>query len=167
MNSDEECKSLNELYEETENIKKSHEEQQTKQNLLNESQKGDLQKSIDLMKSQFDSEKQAFLNDIKKRNEEIANALNLNMQLKEALQNYETELTNMKKDMEELENENEELMEKMEDYNMIKNELNSLKENGGNFQFKQSNRTKMKIQLETLEMENKLLKERISKYEKI
>ena len=69
--------------------------------------------------------------------------------------------------MEELENENEALMEKMEDYNMIKNELNSLKENGGNFQFKQSNRTKMKIQIETLEMENKLLKERISKYEKI
>ena len=73
----------------------------------------------------------------------------------------------MKKDLEELENENEELMEKMEDYNMIKSELNNLKENGGNFQFKQSNRTKMKIQLETLEMENKLLKERISKYEKI
>ena len=67
------------------------------------------------MKNQFDSEKQAFLNDIKKRNEEIANALNLNMQLKEALQNYESELTNMKKDMEELENENEALMEKMED----------------------------------------------------
>ena len=49
---------------------------------------------------------------------------------------------------------------------MIKNELNNLKENGGNFQFKQSNSTKLKIQLETLEMENKLLKERISKYEK-
>jgi hypothetical protein len=55
----------------------------------------------------------------------------------------------------------------MIDYDMIKNELNSLKENGGNFQFKQSNRTKLKIQLETLEMENKLLKERISKYEKV
>ena len=80
-------KEKKELYDEIENIKKSNEEQQKKQNLLNESQKGDLQKSIDLMKNQFDSEKQAFLNDIKKRNEEIANALNLNMQLKEALQN--------------------------------------------------------------------------------
>ena len=29
---------------------------------------------------------------------------------------------------------------------MIKNKLNGLKENGGNFQFKQSNRTKMKMQ---------------------
>ena len=66
-----------------------------------------------------------------------------------------------------MENENEELYEKMEDYNMIKNKLNSLKENGGNFQFKQNNRTKMKIQKETLEMENKLQKEIISKYEKI
>ena len=73
----------------------------------------------------------------------------------------------MKQNLEDLENENEELMEKMEDYDMIKNELNNLRENGGNFQFKQSNRTKLKIQLETLEMENKLLKERISKYEKV
>ncbi len=136
-------------------------------NRLNEAKKDDLQKSMDLLKSQHDSEKQGFLNDIKKKEEEIAKALNLNMQLKQALENYEGELTNMKKNLEEIENENEELMERMEDYNMIKNELNSLKENGGNFQFKQSNRTKMKIQLETLEMENKLLKEKISKYEKI
>ena len=135
--------------------------------MLNESQKGDMQKSIDLMKSQHNLEKQGFLNDIKKKGEEIVKALNLNNQLKQALQNYESELTNMKQNLEDLENENEELMEKMEDYDMIKSELNNLRENGGNFQFKQSNRTKMKIQLETLEMENKLLKERISKYEKI
>ena len=126
-----------------------------------------MQKSIDLMKSQHMSEKQGFLDDIKKKKEEIANALNLNNQLRQALENYECEITNMKKNLEDLENENEELMEKMIDYDMIKNELNSLKENGGNFQFKQSNRTKLKIQLETLEMENKLLKERISKYEKV
>ena len=112
-------------------------------------------------------EKQGLLNDIKKKGEEIIKALNLNNQLKQAIQNYESELTNMKQNLADLENENEELMEKMEDYDMIKSELNNLRENGGNFQFKQSNRTKMKIQLETLEMENKLLKERISKYEKV
>ena len=49
---------------------------------------------------------------------------------------------------------------------MIKTELNNLRENGGNFQFKQSNRNKLKIQLETLEMENKQLKEKIAKLEK-
>ena len=41
-----------------------------------------LQKSIGLMKSQDNSEKQEFLNVLK--NEEIVNALNLNMQLKQA-----------------------------------------------------------------------------------
>ena len=50
---------------------------------------------------------------------------------------------------------------------MIKNELNNLRENGGNFQFKQSNRTKLKIQLENLEMENQQLKEKIARYEKM
>ena len=55
----------------------------------------------------------------------------------------------------------------MEDYELIKSELNNLRENGGNFQFKQSNRTKLKIQLENLEMENQQLKEKIAKYEKM
>ncbi len=68
---------------------------------------------------------------------------------------------------EEIEKENEELYDKMEDYEQIKTELNNLRENGGNFQFKQSNRTKLKIQLENLQMENKQLKEKIAKYEKI
>ena len=69
--------------------------------------------------------------------------------------------------IEEIEKENEELYDKMEDYEMIKSELNNLRENGGNFQFKQSNRTKLKIQLENLEMENQQLKERIARYEKM
>ena len=55
----------------------------------------------------------------------------------------------------------------MEDYETIKAELNNLRENGGNFQFKQSNRTKLKIQLESLEMENKQLKDKLAKFEKM
>ena len=83
-------------------------------------------------------------------------------------QQQSKEIQELKESLEDLEKENEELYNRMQDYEEIKTELNLFKDrelNGGNFVFKEINKSKLKIQFETLQLENQQLKERIKELE--
>ena len=95
--------------------------------------------------------------------------MNENMaKLNELNQQHQQEIQELKENMEDLEKENEELYNRMQDYEEIKTELNLFKDreqSGGNFVFKEINKSKLKIQMETLILENKQLKEKIAQLE--
>ena len=95
--------------------------------------------------------------------------LNQNMmKLKALTQQQSKEIQELKVTNEDLEKENEELYNRMQDYDEIKTELGLYKDreqSGGNFVFKEINKSKLKIQLETLLLENQQLKEKIKKME--
>ena len=75
-----------------------------------------------------------------------------------------------KETVEDLEKENEELYHRMQDYEEIKTELNLFKDreqSGGNFVFKEINKSKLKIEYENLLLENQQLKEKIKQLEQL
>ncbi len=101
------------------------------------------------------------MNELNKMNANLQKLMQLNDQQNQQIQE-------LKECNEDLEKENEELYNKMQDYDEIKTELGLFKDrelNGGNFVFKEINKSKLKIQFENLLLENKQLKEKIKELE--
>ena len=65
----------------------------------------------------------------------------------------------------ELKKENSELNLKLKDYNALKEEIEYLYKRGGNYSFKETNKTSLKLAYDSLIEENKILKERIMQLE--
>ena len=65
----------------------------------------------------------------------------------------------------ELKKENSELNLKLKDYNALKEEIENMYKRGGNYSFKETNKTSLKLAYDSLIEENKILRERIMQYE--
>ena len=71
----------------------------------------------------------------------------------------------MQRIINELKKENSELFLKLKDYNALKEEIEYLYKRGGNYSFKETNKTSLKLAYDSLIEENKILKERIMQLE--
>lgn len=125
-------------------------------------------KNIELLKQKNNLDLKSYEETIQRQINEIS-MMNQNMAKLTAMnQQQSKEIQELKESLEDLEKENEELYNRMQDYEEIKTELNLFKDrelNGGNFVFKEINKSKLKIQFETLQLENQQLKERIKELE--
>ena len=169
----EENKKLNEelskIKKELDNSKKDNikqkEEYQT-----NKEEKNNLIKSIELLKQKNTLDLKSYEETIQRQVKEI-NELNQNLlKLNTVNQQQTIELQKTKETVEDLEKENEELYHRMQDYEEIKTELNLFKDreqSGGNFVFKEINKSKLKIEYENLLLENQQLKEKIKQLEQL
>ena len=169
----EENKKLNEelskIKKELDNSKKDNikqkEEYQT-----NKEEKNNLIKSIELLKQKNTLDLKSYEETIQRQVKEI-NELNQNLlKLNSVNQQQTIELQKTKETVEDLEKENEELYHRMQDYEEIKTELNLFKDreqSGGNFVFKEINKSKLKIEYENLLLENQQLKEKIKQLEQL
>ena len=72
----------------------------------------------------------------------------------------------LKMKINDLRNENKQLRIKAKDYDSIKEEIEMLYKRGGNYAFKETNKTTLKTAYDALIEENKQLKEKINKLEK-
>ena len=71
----------------------------------------------------------------------------------------------LQKIINELKMENNELYIKLRDYDNLKSEIEFLYKRGGNYSFKETNKTSLKIAYDSLIEENKQLKEKLAKYQ--
>ena len=160
---------LNKIKKELDNSKKDNikqkEEYQT-----NKEEKNNLIKSIELLKQKNTLDLKSYEETIQRQVKEI-NELNQNLlKLNTVNQQQTIELQKTKETVEDLEKENEELYHRMQDYEEIKTELNLFKDreqSGGNFVFKEINKSKLKIEYENLLLENQQLKEKIKQLEQL
>ena len=72
----------------------------------------------------------------------------------------------MQRIINELKKENNQLRIRAEDYDCLKKEIEELYKRGGNFSFKETNKTTLKLAYDALIEENKQLKEKIMKMQK-
>ena len=125
-------------------------------------------KNIELLKQKNSLDLKSYEETIQRQINEIS-TLNQNLMKLNALNQQQTkEMQELKETNEDLEKENEELYNRMQDYEEIKTELNLFKDreqSGGNFVFKEINKSKLKIEYENLLLENKQLKEKIRQLE--
>ena len=160
---------LNKIKKELDKSKKDNikqkEEYQT-----NKEEKNNLIKSIELLKQKNTLDLKSYEETIQRQVKEI-NELNQNLlKLNTVNQQQTIELQKTKETVEDLEKENEELYHRMQDYEEIKTELNLFKDreqSGGNFVFKEINKSKLKIEYENLLLENQQLKEKIKQLEQL
>ena len=75
-------------------------------------------------------------------------------------------ITELERIINELKIENSQLKEKVIDYENLKAEIEFIYKRGGNYCFKETNKTSLKLAYDTLIEENKTLKQRIYKLEK-
>ena len=158
---------MNKIKKELDNSKKDNikqkEEYQT-----NKEEKNNLIKSIELLKQKNTLDLKSYEETIQRQVKEI-NELNQNLlKLNTVNQQQTIELQKTKETVEDLEKENEELYHRMQDYEEIKTELNLFKDreqSGGNFVFKEINKSKLKIEYENLLLENQQLKDKIKQLE--
>ena len=125
-------------------------------------------KNIELLKQKNNLDLKSYEETLQRQINEIS-GLNQNLAKLNALnQQQNKEIQELKETNEDLEKENEELYNRMQDYEEIKTELNLFKDreqSGGNFVFKEINKSKLKIQLENLLLENQQLKDKIKQLE--
>ena len=158
---------MEKLKKELDNSKKDN-IRQKEENSNNKEEKINLIKSIELLKQKnnldlksYEETIQRQIKEINELSQSLSKLNNVNQQ-----QNYELQKT--KETVEDLEKENEELYHRMQDYEEIKTELNLFKDreqSGGNFVFKEINKSKLKIEYENLLLENQQLKEKIKQLE--
>ena len=86
----------------------------------------------------------------------IINSNNRNRQKKNSDEIYELQMI-----INELREENKKLYIKLKDYDKLKDEIEYLYKRGGNYSFKETNKTTLKIAYDALVKENKQLKEQI------
>ena len=155
------------LKKELDNYKQDNMKQKEENN-NNKEEKNNLIKSIELLKHKNSLDLKSYEETIQKQVKEI-NELNQSLvKLNNANQQQIFELQKTKETVEDLEKENEELYHRMQDYEEIKTELNLFKDreqSGGNFVFKEINKSKLKIEYENLLLENQQLKEKIKQLE--
>jgi len=158
---------LYKLKKELDNYKQDNMKQKEENN-NNKEEKNNLIKSIELLKHKNSLDLKSYEETIQKQVKEI-NELNQSLvKLNNANQQQIFELQKTKETVEDLEKENEELYHRMQDYEEIKTELNLFKDreqSGGNFVFKEINKSKLKIEYENLLLENQQLKEKIKQLE--
>ena len=160
---------LNKIKKELDNSKKDN-IRQKEENNNNKEEKSNLIKSIELLKQKNNLDLKSYEETIQRQIKEI-NELNQNLANLNSLNQQQTfELQKTKETVEDLEKENEELYHRMQDYEEIKTELNLFKDreqSGGNFVFKEINKSKLKIEYENLLLENQQLKDKIKQLEQL
>ena len=160
---------LNKIKKELDNSKKDN-IRQKEENNNNKEEKNNLIKSIELLKQKNNLDLKSYEETIQRQIKEI-NELNQNLANLNSLNQQQTfEIQKTKETVEDLEKENEELYHRMQDYEEIKTELNLFKDreqSGGNFVFKEINKSKLKIEYENLLLENQQLKDKIKQLEQL
>jgi len=141
---------------------------QKQENNNNKEEKSNLIKSIELLKQKNNLDLKSYEETIQRQVKEINDLSQSLANLNSINQQQTFELQKTKETVEDLEKENEELYHRMQDYEEIKTELNLFKDreqSGGNFVFKEINKSKLKIEYENLLLENQQLKEKIKQLE--
>ena len=141
---------------------------QKQENNNNKEEKSNLIKSIELLKQKNNLDLKSYEETIQRQVKEINDLSQSLANLNSINQQQTFELQKTKETVEDLEKENEELYHRMQDYEEIKTELNLFKDreqSGGNFVFKEINKSKLKIEYENLLLENQQLKDKIKQLE--
>ena len=141
---------------------------QKQENNNNKEEKSNLIKSIELLKQKNNLDLKSYEETIQRQVKEINDLSQSLANLNSINQQQSFELQKTKETVEDLEKENEELYHRMQDYEEIKTELNLFKDreqSGGNFVFKEINKSKLKIEYENLLLENQQLKDKIKQLE--
>ena len=120
-----------------------------------------------------DQEKQTLLRNIETMKEAHIKEIN---RYKEIIKQKETEIIRyrnnsneiyeLQKIINELRKENSQLYLKVKDYDSLKEEIQFLYKRGGNYSFKETNKTTLKLAYDALIEENRQLKEKIAKLQK-
>ena len=157
------------MKKELDNSKKDNIKQKQENN-NNKEEKNNLIKSIELLKQKNNLDLKSYEETLQRQVKEI-NELNQSLANLNSINQKQTfELQKTKETVEDLEKENEELYHRMQDYEEIKTELNLFKDreqSGGNFVFKEINKSKLKIEYENLLLENQQLKDKIKQLEQL
>ena len=143
---------------------------QKQENNNNKEEKSNLIKSIELLKQKNNLDLKSYEETIQRQVKEINDLSQSLANLNSINQQQTFELQKTKETVEDLEKENEELYHRMQDYEEIKTELNLFKDreqSGGNFVFKEINKSKLKIEYENLLLENQQLKDKIKQLEQL
>ena len=126
---------------------------QEKQNLIH---------NIDIIKETHIKEINKYKEIIKQKEVEI---VKITTEYEKRYQNG-NDIYKLQKIINELKMENNELYLKLKDYDNLKSEIEYLYKRGGNYSFKETNKTSLKIAYDSLIEENKKLKERLARIQK-